>query len=245
MSINKLTKKQKKALAVIQEYFSKNGYPPTLEEIGKKMDIDSISAVHKHVKALKEKGYLKGEMVYQKYKQRGFSTPTKKVELYSTILEKWGYDPLPKYVEVPESPISKPDVAERYPYILDAGLRTPTYFHTANRAQSWLREIREYPIVEIHPETANKHAIKEGQWVYIESPRGKIKQRAKLNDGIDPRVIVAEHGWWYPEMKEEGHGWDVSNINMLTDNAFDTLDPAMGSTNLRVCLCNVSPCNDA
>src|SRR3990172_5941456 len=59
MSINKLTKKQKKALAVIQEYFSKNGYPPTLQEIGKKMDIDSISAVHKHVKALKEKGYLK------------------------------------------------------------------------------------------------------------------------------------------------------------------------------------------
>ena len=192
----------------------------------------------------KEKRYLKGEMVYQKYKQRGFSTPTKKVEIYSTLMEKWGYDPLPKYVEVTESPISKPDIAEKFPYILDAGFRTPTFFHTANRAQPWLREIREYPTVEIHPETAKKRNISEGQWVYIESPRGKIKQVAKLNDGIDPRVIVAEHGWWYPEMKDEGHGWDVSNINLLTDNAYETLDPAMGSTNLRVCLCNVSPCND-
>ncbi len=192
----------------------------------------------------KEKGYLRGEMVYYKYKQRGFSTPTKKVELYSTILEKWGYDPLPKYVEVPESPYSTPHLLKDYPYILNAGLRTPTFFHSANRQIPWLREIRPDPIVEIHPETAKKHHIKEGQWVYISSPRGRIKQRAKLNPNIDPRVIVAEHGWWYPEIKDPGHGWDISNVNILTNNAYETLDPAMGSTNLRVCLCNIAPCED-
>lgn len=192
----------------------------------------------------KEKGYLRGEMVYYKYKQRGFSTPTKKVELYSTILEKWGYDPLPKYVEVPESPYSTPHLLKDYPYILNAGLRTPTFFHSANRQIPWLREIRPDPIVEIHPETAKKHHIKEGQWVYISSPRGRIKQRAKLNPNIDPRVIVAEHGWWYPEIKDPGHGWNISNVNILTNNAYETLDPAMGSTNLRVCLCNIAPCED-
>jgi anaerobic selenocysteine-containing dehydrogenase len=192
----------------------------------------------------KEKGYLRGEMVYHKYKQRGFSTPTKKVELYSTVLEKWGYDPLPKYVEVPESPVSTPHLLKDYPYILNAGLRTPTFFHSANRNIPWLREIRPDPIVEIHPETAKKHHIKNGQWVYIASPRGRIKQRAKLNDNIDPRVVVAEHGWWYPEQKDPGHGWNVSNVNILTDNAYETLDPAMGSTNLRVCLCNISPCEE-
>jgi anaerobic selenocysteine-containing dehydrogenase len=192
----------------------------------------------------KEKGYLRGEMVYYKYKQRGFSTPTKKVELYSTILEKWGYDPLPKYVEVPESPYSTPHLLKDYPYILNAGLRTPTFFHSANRQIPWLREIRPDPIVEIHPETAKKHNIKDGQWVYLSSPRGRIKQRAKLNPNIDPRVIIAEHGWWYPEIKDPGHGWDISNVNLLTDNAYETLDPAMGSTNLRVCLCNIAPCEE-
>jgi anaerobic selenocysteine-containing dehydrogenase len=192
----------------------------------------------------KEKGYLQGEHVYYKYKERGFSTPTRKVELWSTILEKWGRDPLPKYVEVPESPYSTPEVAKKYPYIFNAGLRSMTYFHSANRMIPWLREIRPDPTCEIHPETAKKHGIEDGQWVYIESPRGRIKQRAKLFDGIDPRVITAEHGWWYPEIKDPGHGWDISNANILTDNAYETCDPNIGSTNVRCCLCNISPCED-
>jgi anaerobic selenocysteine-containing dehydrogenase len=192
----------------------------------------------------KEKGHLKGEQVYRKYKEKGFSTPTRKVELYSTVLEKWGHDPLPQYREVPESPVSAPELFKEYPYILNAGLRTPTFFHSANRNIPWLREIRPDPLVEIHPATAKKHGIEEGQWVSIESPRGRVKERAKLTDSIDPRVIVAEHGWWFPEIKDPGHGWEISNANILTDNAFETCDPNMGSTNVRVCLCNISPCED-
>jgi len=192
----------------------------------------------------KKKGYLQGEMVYYKYKERGFSTPTRKLELWSTILEKWGRDPLPKYVEVPESPYSTPEVAKKYPYIFNSGLRTPTYFHSAGRMIPVLREIRPDPIVEVHPETAKKHGIKDGQWIYIESPRGRIKQRAKFYDGIDPRVVTSEHGWWYPEIKDPGHGWEISNANILTDNAFETCDPNMGSTNVRVCLCNIYPCEN-
>jgi anaerobic selenocysteine-containing dehydrogenase len=192
----------------------------------------------------KEKGYLHGENVYYKYKERGFSTPTRKMELWSTILEKWGRDPLPKYVEIPESPYSTPEVAKKYPYIFNSGLRTPTYFHSAGRMIPLLREIRPDPIVEVHPETAKKHGIEDGQWIYIESPRGRIKQRAKLYDGIDPRVVTSEHGWWFPEIKDPGHGWEISNANILTDNAFETCDPNMGSTNVRVCLCNISPCED-
>ncbi len=192
----------------------------------------------------KERGYLKGEQTYRKYEEKGFSTPTGKVELYSTTLDKWGREPLPSYREIPESPISKPDLLDRYPYILNAGLRTPTFFHSANYMVPWLREIRPDPIVEIHPETAKRHGIEEGQWVYIESPRGRIRQRAKLNNGIDPRVIVAEHGWWFPELKDPGHGWDIANVNVLTDNNPEICDPVMGSTNLRVLLCNISPCED-
>jgi anaerobic selenocysteine-containing dehydrogenase len=192
----------------------------------------------------KEMGYLKGEMEYCKYEQRGFTTPTGKVELYSTLLEKWGYDPLPCYREIPESPVSRPDLMDRYPYILNAGLRTPVFFHSEHRMIPWLREIRPDPIVEIHPETARRHEIKEGQWVYIESVRGRMKQRAKLNSGIDPRVIVAEHGWWFPEVKDPGHGWDIANVNLLTDNDPEGFDPAMGSTNLRVLLCSIAPCED-
>jgi anaerobic selenocysteine-containing dehydrogenase len=192
----------------------------------------------------KEAGYLKGDMKYRKYEEKGFSTPTRKVELYSTLLEKWGYDPLPQYREIPESPVSRPDLLERYPYILNAGLRTPVFFHSEHRMIPWLREIRPEPLMEIHPETAKVHGIEDGQWAYIESPRGRIKQRVKLNEGIDPRVVVAEHGWWYPEEEGPDHGWDVSNVNVLTNNDPAGFDPAMGSTNLRVSLCAISPCQD-
>ncbi|HUS71132.1 MAG TPA: molybdopterin-dependent oxidoreductase [Anaerolineae bacterium] len=190
----------------------------------------------------KEKGHLKGDMRYRKHEEKGFSTPTGKVELYSTVLEKWGYDPLPQYREIPESPVSRPDLLERYPYILNAGLRTPVFFHSEHRMIPWLREIRPDPLMEIHPDTAKAHGIEDGQWAYIESPRGRIKQRVKVNRGIDPRVVVAEHGWWYPEAPD--HGWDVSNVNLLTDNDPAGYDPAMGSTNLRVLLCSISPCQD-
>jgi anaerobic selenocysteine-containing dehydrogenase len=169
-------------------------------------------------KEFKNKGYLRGDMRYYKYREKGFSTPTRKVELYSTLLEAWGFDPLPKYTELPESPVSRPDLAERYPYILNAGFRTPTFFHSANRNIPWLREIRPDPIVEIHPETAEKHGIQDGDWIWIESPRGRAKARAKLNDG------------------------DVSNINILTDNSHESMDPVMGATNLRSLLCSIFLC---
>lgn len=98
--------------------------------------------------------------------------------------------------------------------------------------------------MELHPETARKHGIQEMDWVWIESPRGRVRQRAKLNEGIHPSVVVAEHGWWYPEIKEEDHGWEISNINLLTDDSYESLDPVMGATNLRVLLCNISRCEE-
>jgi anaerobic selenocysteine-containing dehydrogenase len=192
----------------------------------------------------KKKGFLKGEMKYFKYREKGFSTPTRKVELYSTIMEKWGVDPLPKYTELAESPVSRPDLVHQYPFILNAGLRTPTFFHSANRNIPWLREIRPDPIVEIHPDTARAKGIESGDWIWIESARGRVKQRVKLNDGIDPRVVVAEHGWWYPEIESPDHGWDISNINILTDNSHESMDPVMGATNLRVLLCNIYRCQE-
>ena len=160
-------------------------------------------------------------------------------------MEQWGYDPLPQFREVPESPVSRPDLAKQYPYVLITGARTPTFFHSEHRMVPWLREARPDPLVEMHPDTAARHGIKDGDWVWIEGPRGRVRQRARITTGIDPRVIAAEHAWWYPEDKDDpGHGWDRSNINVLTDNALSGHDPAMGATNLRVMLCRVHPVRD-
>jgi len=189
----------------------------------------------------KEMDYLRGEVAYEKFKKKGFSTPTGKVEIYSTLLEKWGYDPLPQFREPPESPYSTPELYNQYPYILITGRRLPGFFHTENRQLPWMRELHRDPVVEIHPETAKKEGIEEGDWVIIESPRGKVKQRAKYFAGMDPRVISAEHAWWFPEKSDPGHGWDESNINVLTSNDYENCDPAMGATHVRCLLCRIYP----
>jgi anaerobic selenocysteine-containing dehydrogenase len=194
-------------------------------------------------KDFKKMDHIRGERVEQKYNLKGFSTPTRKFELYSTLLEKWGYDPLPQYREPLESPYSKPEWGERYPYILITGRRLPGFFHSENRQLPWARELHRDPVVEIHPDTAKKEGIREGDWVVIESPRGKVRQRAKIFEGMDPRVVSAEHAWWFPERKAPGHGWDESNINILTDNAYENCDPAMGATHIRTLLCRISPEN--
>ncbi len=189
----------------------------------------------------KKMDYIRGDMEYYKYKKKGFSTPTRKFELSSTVLEKMGYDPLPQHREPPESPVSTPEVYREYPYILITGMRTPGFFHSENRQVPWLRELHRDPIVEIHPDSAAKEGIEEGDWVIIESRRGKVRQRARLAIGRDPRFVAAQHAWWFPEKKDPGHGWEESNVNVLTQDDLDGMDPAMGASNLKTALCRIYP----
>ncbi|MCC7166665.1 MAG: molybdopterin-dependent oxidoreductase [Rhodospirillales bacterium] len=187
---------------------------------------------------LTKKGFVKVPFRYRKYETDGFKTPTGKIELYSTRLEAMGYDPLPHYQEPPESPLSRPDLVKDFPLVLTTGGRIPFYFNSEHRQIAKLRRAYRDPKAEIHPDTAKRFGIGEGDWMWIETKRGKIKQRAKLSDGIDPRVINAEHGWWFPDQPGPDYGvWD-SNANVLTDNQ-PPYDPAMGTYQLRALLCRV------
>lgn len=150
----------------------------------------------------------------------------------------------PRTRETPESPYSRPELYEEYPYILITGKRLPGFFHSENRQLRPLRELHKEPIIDIHPETAQKEGIKEGDWVIIESPRGKIRHRARFLEGLDPRVVAAQHAWWFPEQKDPGHGWQESNVNILIDNGYANCDPAMGATSIRTLLCRIRPEQD-
>jgi anaerobic selenocysteine-containing dehydrogenase len=159
-------------------------------------------------------GILKGKWEYRGYEKKGFKTPSGKVELYSQQLKDWGYDPLPGYQDLPESPALK-----EYPLIFTSA-KDPFYFHSAYRNISSLRKLSPDPVVLVHTET--------------------IRQKAKLNAELDPRVIVLSYGWWFPERKDlELSGWKESNVNILTSND-PPYDPAMGSTSLRGVPCRIS-----
>lgn len=101
------------------------------------------------------------------------------------------------------------------------------------------------PQVRIHPETAAKYGVKEGDWVWIENHRGRCRQKVVLDSSYDPRVIAADHGWWFPEMEGEEptlFGVFDSNINNLTSQM------QYGSSGYGApycCLmCNIYKCTD-
>jgi len=188
--------------------------------------------------ALRERGAIWRPMSYRKHARDGFKTPTGKVELFSTTLEKLGYAPLPYYAEPPESPLSAPEVARDFPYVLTTGARIVNFFTSEHRQLEKLRRSHRDPIVEIHPDTARAHGIGDGDWVWIATRRGRIKQRAKLTDGIDPRVINIEFGWWFPERADRERGVWESNANVLTSME-PPYDPAMGTYQLRALLCRI------
>jgi len=193
---------------------------------------------------LRERGSIWRPMTYRKHETRGFKTESGKIELYSLALEKLGYAPLPYYAEPPESPLSAPEVAKEFPYVLTTGARIPNFFTSEHRQLPKLRRIYRDPQVEMHPDTARRFGIRAGDWVWIETKRGKIKQRARVTDGIDPRVINIEFGWWFPERQDGERGAFDSNANVLT-NIEPPYDPAMGTYQLRALLCRIEKVADA
>ena len=189
---------------------------------------------------IRDRGFYTVPFRYRKHEDGGFRTPTGRIELYATRFAAMGYDPLPYYEEPPESPLATPDVAREFPLVLTSGARIPFFFNSEHRQLANLRRAHPDPLVEIHPDTAARLGIVKGDWVWIETRRGRIRQKARITDEIDPRVVHVEHGWWFPEEPGPEHGVWKSNANVLTDNG-PPYDPAMGTYQLRALLCRIAP----
>ena len=56
-----LTPRQAEILAFVTSYAEERGFAPTLQEIGDRFGLSSVATVHKHVRHLVDKGYLKRE----------------------------------------------------------------------------------------------------------------------------------------------------------------------------------------
>ncbi len=190
----------------------------------------------------KKVAVVEGRKSYRSYEQNGFQTPSGKVELYSKQLEEWGYDPLPVFREIPGSPYDSPEISKDYPFVLTS-LKAEQYRHSGGKQVKSLRNAHREPTVTIHKEVADKLGVREGDWLYIETRQGKIKQKAALNNNIDKRVVIADYGWWFPEKGvSDLFGWSESNLNVLTSNK-PPFSQETGSPNLRGIGCKVYKAN--
>jgi anaerobic selenocysteine-containing dehydrogenase len=192
-------------------------------------------------KELQEKGYIVAPMRYRKYEEKGFNTPSGRVELYSTRLKDHGYDPLPVFHEPPESPFSTPELLPEYPLVLITGGRDISHFNTEGRQIAALRKLDPDPLLDIHPETAAGAGIDDGEWVWLETPQvpgERVRLKARLTTDVNPRVVHAPHGWWFPELPGPEHGCFDSNVNVVLSGD-PPREPVCGSVRTRGTLCRV------
>ncbi len=176
-----------------------------------------------------QKGYLKGAESFQKYVATGFKTTSKKVELNLAVAEKWGLSALPVFSQEPPDPF--------YPLILTCA-KSPYYLHSAYRWMDSLRQKEPAPICQIHPLTAKKAGINEGDDVKVETFYGAMVQTAHITDRIRPEVIMAAYGWWFPDEKSgRDESWMRSNYNMLTH--VQDLGKAFGTPALKGIPCRI------
>lgn len=191
---------------------------------------------------LLEQNGLFGKREFERYKKYGFGTPSGKVELRSSTFEALGCEPLPVYREMPHSPLSDSKLAEAFPLVLISGSRFMPMYHSEQRQIEEARKKRPDPLVTLHPETAKKLNLVEGDWVKVETPLGSIRMRLNLSDMVDPRMADAEHGWWFPEREEaEPNLFSVfeSNANVLCPDGSEFCSPEIGSWPHTALLCRV------
>ncbi|MDR1088515.1 MAG: molybdopterin-dependent oxidoreductase [Coriobacteriales bacterium] len=182
-------------------------------------------------------------MHYYKYGANGFCTPSRRVELKSSILEELGYPALPTWIGPAENEEDDPEVAKEYPLVLTTGGGFMPYHHSEEFNIESVRFLSSDPFFTINPEKAKELRIKDGDWCWIETRRGRIRQRANVEPSVDPRVIYAQRGWWFPERQEdtgeEPFGCLESNVNVLTSVDDEHCDPIGGSWANRGLLCKV------
>ena len=125
-----------------------------------------------------------------------FRTPSGKIEIYREALEEAGFDPLPSYLEPERGPVrGDKRFLEKYPLILSVGSRNLYYTHSQQRQVAALQKIYPEPLTEIGPETAKKFNIKDGDRVVVETNRGRVKMKARVDERVSEGVVLVPHGW--------------------------------------------------
>jgi len=176
---------------------------------------------------------------------RAFDTQTGVVELYSELLLRHGYPALPR----PSSPTEHSPAAsnapgaalEPFPFMLTSA-KSGYYCHSQHRGLPSLRRKAPRPEAEISTALAAARGIASGDAIRVSTSAGSATFTARVREGLHPRVVIGEFGWWQrcdalaqAPLPVAGPG--NSNYNGLIGT--DSIDPLSGSVPLRAFRCNV------
>lgn len=135
---------------------------------------------------------------------KGFTTPSKKLELFSQTMIDWGWPDysMPAYIK---SHVHRENRKEgEFEFILVPTFRLPTLIHTRSANAKWLYELSNSNPVWIHPSDAEKLGIKTGDLIRVSTRIGYYVNKAWVTEGMRPGIIACSHhlGRW--KLNDEG-----------------------------------------
>ena len=160
---------------------------------------------------------------FRKYRDKGFATPSGKVELASSVLSDLGFDPLPYYRELPGQ-------SEEYPYLVFTGVREDPFFQTGQRNIESLRRRMPAPSLYLHTSDAEREGLVDGDWAKLSTPQGEVVAQVAVHETMKQGHIRVPHGWWYPELRGEASlaGAFISSDAVLCADSDEWLDHEQG-----------------
>ena len=158
--------------------------------------------------------------------KKGFETPSGKIELWSELIAdvnggREELNPLPVWTSGSENLQDG-----KFPLTVMIGSRLPHVIHSRiHEEMSWPRSFRKYPMADIHPDDAARRDIKEGDWIYLSSPAGKIRVKAHITAaGLQGDVYMF-------------HGYSEADANELVPA--ERLDPYTGFPGFKQVCCEI------
>lgn len=124
---------------------------------------------------------------FKQHLAHGFNTPTSKIEIHSTILEKLGFNPIPLIEQVE----SKEE--DDFPLTLVTGSRNNAYHHSQGRQLPSLRRLAPQAQARIHPLTAEQFSIRNGHDIVVETNRYSSHESRSNAEDHSRR---GEHSTW-------------------------------------------------
>lgn len=99
---------------------------------------------------------------------------------------------------------------EKYPYILTTNRELEHYNCGAMTRRTANEQILKSDYLMIHPKDAEDNQIEDGDFVCLESPRGKVDVKARITDEVKPGVLSTT--FHFPDIM----------VNMITSDVHDS-----------------------
>ena len=111
------------------------------------------------------------------------------------------FDPLPFYHETLESRL-----IDTHEYPLNALTQRPmAMYHSWDSQNAWLRQIHTHNYLFVSPTLGQEQGFDDGDWIWVESPHGKVRCMARFSDAVEPGTV-----WTWNAIGKAAGAWGLS-----------------------------------